>query len=93
MNTVELIEKEEISTVSFSKKELITDPEERKKRLADLYRSQTLGNLLHTKVKLTFQSADERIFQVYTTVWAVGSDFISLKGGVYIPIESILKVD
>ena len=93
MNTVELIKKEEISTVSFSKKELITDPEERKKRLADLYRSQTLGNLLHTKVKLTFQSADERIFQVYTTVWAVGSDFISLKGGVYIPIESILKVD
>lgn len=93
MNTVELIEKEEISNVSFSKRELITDPEERKNRLADLYRSQTLGNLLHTKVKLTFQSADERVFQVHTTVWAVGSDFVSLKGGVYIPIGSILKVD
>jgi hypothetical protein len=93
MNTVELIEKEEISNVSFSKRELITDPEERKNRLADLYRSQTLGNLLHTKVKLTFQSANERVFQVHTTVWAVGSDFVSLKGGVYIPIGSILKVD
>lgn len=93
MNTIELIEKEEISNVSFSKRELIADPEDRKNRLADLYRSQTLGNLLQTKVKLTFQSADEKIFQVYTTVWAVGSDFVSLKGGVYIPIGSILRVD
>jgi hypothetical protein len=93
MKTIEVIEKEEISNLSFTKRDVISDPEERIIRMADLYRSQTLGNLLRTKVKLTFESADERIFQVYTTVWAVGSDFITLKGGVYIPIRSILKVD
>lgn len=93
MKTVEVIEKEQISNLSFTKRDVISNPEERNIRLADLYRSQTLGNLLRTKVKLTFESADERVFQVYTTVWAVGSDFITLKGGVYIPICSILKVD
>jgi hypothetical protein len=93
MKTIEVIEKEDISNVSFAKREVISDPEERKNRMADLYRSQTLGNLLRTKVKLTFESADEKVFQVYTTVWAVGTDFVSLKGGVYIPISSIIKVD
>lgn len=93
MKTIEVIEKEQISNLSFTKRDVISDPEERSIRMADLYRSQTLGNLLRTKVKLTFESADEKVFQVYTTVWAVGSDFITLKGGVYIPIRSILKVD
>jgi hypothetical protein len=93
MKTIELIEKEQISTLSFPKEDAISNPEERVMRMADLYRSQTLGNLLRTKVKLTFEASDDRIFQVYTTVWAVGSHFVSLKGGVHIPIRSILKVD
>lgn len=71
----------------------MNNPEDRKKRLADLYRSQTLGNLLQTKVKIIFETADEQVYQVNTTVWAVGSDFISLKGGVYIPINAILEVN
>ncbi len=93
MKTIELIEKEQISQLQFGKKEVLINPEDRKKRMADLYRSQTLGNLLQTKVKLTFESADEHTYQVNTTVWAVGADFISLKGGVYIPIHAILHVD
>jgi hypothetical protein len=93
MKTIEVIEKEQISTLTFPKEDVILDPEERVLRMADLYRSQTLGNLLRTKVKLTFEASGERIYQVYTTVWAVGSHFVSLKGGVHIPIRSILKVD
>jgi hypothetical protein len=93
MKTIEVIEKEQISTLSFPKEDVILDPEERVLRMADLYRSQTLGNLLRTKVKLTFEASGEKIYQVYTTVWAVGSHFVSLKGGVHIPIRSILKVD
>lgn len=93
MKTITLIEKEQISQLNFGKKEVLNNPEERKKRLADLYRSQTLGNLLQTKVKIIFETADEQVYQVNTTVWAVGSDFISLKGGVYIPINAILEVN
>ncbi|MDP2042860.1 MAG: hypothetical protein Q8S14_01380 [Algoriphagus sp.] len=93
MKTILTIEKENISNLSFSKAEVIPDPDGQKKRMADLYRSQTLGNLLHTKVKITFEAADQQIYMVDTTVWAVGNSFVSLKGGVFLPIRSILQVD
>jgi len=92
MKTITQIEKEQIPLLSFGKKDVLTNADDRKNRLADLYRSQTLGNLLQTKVKLTFETSDEQVYQVYTTVWAVGTEFISLKGGAYIPINAILEV-
>ncbi|WBL43664.1 hypothetical protein PBT90_03035 [Algoriphagus halophytocola] len=92
MKTIETIQKESISQLTFSKKEVLVDPEERKQRMADLYRSQTLGNLLQSKVKLIFETSDGQNYQVDTTVWAVGNDFISLKGGITIPVHAILKV-
>lgn len=92
MKSILSIDKENIPNLSFAKSEVILNPEEQKKRMADLYRSQTLGNLLQTKVKITFEAADLQIYQVETTVWAVGDSFISLKGGMYLPIRSILSV-
>lgn len=93
MKTILTINKENISSLSFVKSDVILNPEDQKKRMADLYRSQTLGNLLQTKVKLTFEAADLNTYQVETTVWAVGDTFISLKGGIYLPICAILRVD
>ena len=93
MKTLIAIPKEVISTLTFAKSDVIIDTENQKKRMTDLYRSQTLGNLLQSKVKITFESADLQTYQVETTVWAVGDNFISLKGGIFIPIRSILQVD
>ena len=93
MKTSTTIDKELITPLQFAKKEVLTNPEDRKKRLNDLFRSQTLGNLLQTKVKITFESADDQTYQVHTTVWAVGADFVSLKSGLFIPIHAILQVD
>jgi hypothetical protein len=93
MKTILSIEKESIPDLTFANSDVILTPEEQRKRMADLYRSQTLGNLLQTKVKVTFESADLQTYQVETTVWAVGDKFISLKGGIFLPIHSILRVD
>ncbi len=93
MKPIETIEKEQLAHLFFNKKDVISDPDLQKERLAKLFRSQTLGNLLQSKVHLTFQASDEHIYQIYTTVWAVGSDFISLKGGMTIPISSIIEID
>lgn len=93
MKPIEPIEKEHLAHLFFSKKEVISDPELQKDRLAKLFRSQTLGNLLQTKVHLTFEASDEHLYQIHTTVWAVGGDYISLKGGMTIPISSILEID
>jgi hypothetical protein len=93
MKTILSIDKEVIPNLTFAKSDVILDPENQKNRIAKLYRSQTLGNLLQTKVKITFEAADLQTYQVETTVWAVGDTFISLKGGIFLPIKSILRVD
>ncbi|MBS4072596.1 hypothetical protein ACFPIK_10070 [Algoriphagus aquatilis] len=93
MKTITQLEKEQIAQLTFGKREVLENPDERKARMADLHRAQTLGNLLQTKVKLIFETADRQVFQVETTVWAVGQEFVSLKGGIYLPIQSILQVD
>lgn len=93
MQTLEKIEKEDLPNLIFSKSEVLSDPEKRKVRSADLYRAQTLGNLLHTKVNITFETEDHHVYQVNTTVWAVGNDFISLKSGIYLPTHCILEVN
>lgn len=92
MKTITKIEKEELPQFSFAREEVIQNPEERKMRMADLNRSQTLGNLLQTKVRITFEDKERNIYEVYTTVWAVGIEFVSLKGGVTLPICSIVNV-
>ncbi|MBN7812726.1 hypothetical protein J0A68_17360 [Algoriphagus sp. H41] len=93
MNTIVLISKEQIPQLTFGNKEVISDADARNERLHSLYRSQTLGNLLQTKVKITFEAADEQVYVVDTTVWAVGNRFISLKGGIFLPIHAIHHVD
>ncbi|NVK51028.1 MAG: hypothetical protein HWE09_14750 [Cyclobacteriaceae bacterium] len=93
MEMIERIEKEQVGTILFSQGDVLNHPEEMKARLQNLHRSQTLGNLLQTKVKITFLSSDGKTYQVYTTVWAVGSDFVVLKSGVTIPIRSIKRVE
>lgn len=93
MKIIELIEKEQIPGLNFSKEEVLATTEERNLRLNELFRSQTLGNLHQTKVRLTFSAENEQLYQVYTTIWAVGNSFVSLKSGINIPIHSILKVE
>jgi hypothetical protein len=93
MKTIIQIQKENIPQLQFGKSDVLENPEDQKKRMTDLYRSQTLGNLLQSKVKLTFETSDQMVYQVETTVWAVGTDFISLKGGIFIPIRAIIAVD
>ena len=87
------INKESIKDLSFSKKEVLMDSESRLMRNHDLHRAQILGNLSRSKVCIWFEAANQKTYQVETTIWAVGPQFVTLKGGVAIPINAILKVD
>ncbi len=51
-----------------------------------------LGNGYRSKVQLKFED-DEGVKQVETTIWACGDKFICLKGGVWMPIASIIEVN
>lgn len=50
-----------------------------------------LGNGYHTKVSIRFQD-DQGVKEMRTTIWASGSKFICLKGGLWLPISHIIDI-
>jgi hypothetical protein len=84
----ELIEKELISALSFNDKQTIKQHPE---LLTQIERATILGNSHRSKVSIIFQD-DSGLKRVDTTIWAAGTKFICLKGGVWIPIAKILEI-
>ncbi len=84
----ELIEKEKISSLSFSDKVEITQHPELRTQIE---KATILGNGHRSKVSIIFHD-DSGLKRVDTTIWAAGTKFICLKGGVWIPIERILEI-
>lgn len=87
------IQKEAVSSLLFSQREVVTDPEAKKLKIVELEKSQILGNISHSKVWIYFETADGQAYRINTTIWAVGEKFISLKGGITIPVSAIFKID
>ncbi|SHN21855.1 hypothetical protein SAMN04488057_11153 [Cyclobacterium lianum] len=87
------LEKEQVLGLRFSTIDVLRDDASIKQRYTDLQRSQILGNISRGKVWIYFETADKLAFKTYTTVWAVGDKFISLKRGITIPINAIFKID
>lgn len=83
------IEKEAIPALTFNK-ELEFD--QHNDIIQRLEKATLLGNIHHSKVVIYFQD-DEGYKKVETTVWATGTKFICLKGGMWIPISRILDVE
>lgn len=84
----ELIEKELIQNLTFSNKEKI---QQHPDLLSQIERATILGNSHRSKVSIIFQD-DDGLKRVDTTIWAAGTKFVCLKGGVWIPIERILEI-
>lgn len=91
MNNVQRIEKEELGKYSFIRKEVLPNKEEIHERLRQLMWACRIGNEAKSKVKIRFETT-EGIKEVYTTIWAVGMEVISLKHGAVIPIKAIRDV-
>lgn len=83
-----LIEKEKISSLSFNRSIKIEQHPNLKDQLANATR---LGNGYHGKVAILFED-DEGLKRVDTTIWAYGTKYICLKGGVWLPISRIVEV-
>lgn len=83
--TYERIGKETIPTLTFN---IETDMEQDDDIISQLETATRLGNGYHSKVNIYFHS-DQGPKLVSTTIWATGTKFICLKGGMWIPIASI----
>lgn len=85
------IEKEDISSLHFAHEEVLRDKQLKVERNRDLNRGLILGNAFHTKVRIIFENG-QNMYQVETTIWGLGQDFVLLKQGVFIPRQRIHKV-
>ena len=83
-----LIEKELIPSLKFNDKSTV---EQHPELLNQIEKATILGNSHRTKVSIYFQD-DESVKRVETTIWASGTKFICLKGGVWIPISRLIEV-
>jgi uncharacterized protein (UPF0248 family) len=93
MQGVLTVPKENIGQFKFCKEEVIKDTSSRKLRMYDLDKALSLGNLYHQKVKIVYMLRNGELQQVETTVWAVGEEYVILKGGITIPVHAILRVE
>ncbi|TXK28397.1 hypothetical protein FVR03_20875 [Pontibacter qinzhouensis] len=93
MKTANLIEKERISTLHFSKEDVLKDPNARSRRSYDINRATILGNAYRNKAAITFRTDEGELKTVETTVWANDDKFVMLKAGTFLPLKSIVKVE
>ena len=93
MKNVTEIQKEHLAMVNFQKADVLLDGISRQKRLYNLNRALSLGNLFHSKVKIIFMTSAGTLQQVDTTVWSMSEDFILLKGGNFIPVKAIVELE
>ncbi len=85
---IEIIQKEDLGTLTYHETLQTTPTKDLAERLDEALR---LGNAFQTKVSIIFQS-DQGIKRVDTTVWSKGEQFVTLKGGVWIPINHIIQI-
>ena len=88
-----IIPKEQVSTLQFSKTEVLQNKKKKVLRAHYLNRAAQLGNLLKNKVNIYFKDADDKLMRVHTTIWAVTTDSVILKQGVTIPRNCVVFVD
>lgn len=85
---IQEIPKEQVPDCSFQmRSEINQDPNLARK----LHDAMVLGNNHRGKVEIIFCD-DEGMKKVNTTIWAKGDKFITLKGGVWIPISKIVDI-
>lgn len=85
---VEVIEKEEVINYHFAP----VDIKNTKVTKEKLERAVRLGNEFKSKTFITFQAV-EGPKRIETTVWTLTDEFIQIKGGVSIPLKSLIDID
>jgi len=83
-----LVEKETIRSLTFNDKSKVKQHPNLRKQID---KATILGNTHRRKVSIVFQD-DIGMKRVDTTIWASGSKFVCLKGGIWIPINRLKEI-
>lgn len=87
------IDKSELFGISFSNEEVLDSSQKQLERSINLMKSLTLGNIYKQHVKISFKNKEGNLLKTIATIWAVTEAYIILKGGLNIPIKSVLEID
>ena len=91
-NALVKIDKYHLDQVTYAKREVLNDPEEREDRLREIERGMRLGNTHKLPTRIIFETADGDIKETEATIWAVTESRVMLKNNLSIPIRSIYSV-
>ena len=83
-----LVEKEVISNLTFNDR---TPVKQHPNLLNQIKDATRLGNAFRGKVSIFFED-DNGVKQVNTTIWAHGTKYICLKGGIWLPITRLIEI-
>jgi hypothetical protein len=83
-----LVEKETIPSLSFKDKSRVQQHPNLRKQID---KATILGNTHRRKVFIVFED-DDGVKRVNTTIWASGTKFVCLKGGIWIPINRLKEI-
>lgn len=82
-----------LTNILFSKEDVFKTKEDVITRKCNLSKALTLGNLYKRKVVIKFRTLEGYMKRVEASVWSLGEEYISIKGGFNIPIRSIEEVE
>lgn len=88
----QFIDKSKVNDLYFSKTDVLDSIDEITKRNQDLQVAMKLGNNYKHKVKLFFKDKFTNK-HLETTIWYTDSNYVTLKGGIILPVKSIYKVE
>ena len=83
--------KEKIGTLIFSKSQNYQSNDNHHRLEVNAHLGMLLGNNFHQKVKIVFNTSNG-LKEVETTIWAATRENIILKGGAFIPKNSIQEI-
>jgi hypothetical protein len=93
MENSSFISKENLNMFRFSAADVLKGEWEKVYRRFSLQRAEKLGNGFMGKVKIIFRTSENETKIVDTTVWSATDDYVSLKGGMTIPVRAILGIE
>ncbi len=91
VNTITRVDKSQLNSISFGRN-LNLEKGSRSVLRYNLQRALRLGNLYKSHVLIQFYNEDGHYMETEATIWAVSEKYIMIKGGMVIPIESIVDV-
>ena len=93
INSPELIEKELIPNLRFNREDVLSTPEDIKRRQFDIHRATLLGNAYHGKVDIFFLTDKGEQKRVNTTIWDYDKEYVIQKSASSLALRALNGIE